>query len=485
MSKKVLGIIIAVVVVLAGAGVGTYFYLTNTPKNKYLLSEKQSYDAINTYFSDRFKQEMELQDGMAESSYKAGVSLNAEVPGTLLESVDIPESMVNSSKIDFNVAHDPENNTSQIAINPTIADNEIGNMAWSADKEFQYIEAPLLESPLKFKNDAIIQGLEKLTGEKMSDTEGLTNETVNLNTLMSSTVTQADIDKITAHYLKFILEEINEDNFTKDSGKVDVLGKEEKLDSITMDLKAKDVKQLTIATLKEMKADKDIEKIISKADQSIDYKKELDTLIKDAENADEKDFPAIKSIIYVDGKDVQKRVITMEAQGEKVKIDLDTKIGKDIEIKAVFGADDTAEVVTLEGSSKGQGDVKDSYTINMQDSFKAVITNEESLKDKTRTDAMVVKVDADGQTFEVKYDQSLMTDVKNNEQTSKGVVAFDISGETVKLNIDTTAKLKEAFKVDVKDAKDVNEMTDAEVEKVQTDVSSNLMGIYYGLMGGL
>ncbi|MBQ0139691.1 MAG: hypothetical protein KBT36_10360 [Kurthia sp.] len=482
MPKKFIAIIIGLVVIIGG-GIGAYFYFTNTPKNKYLLSEKKSYEAMNEYVGQRFESELAMQKDMTDDSYKMGASLYANVPDELIESMGIPASMVNSSKIEMSAAHDPNNKTSRISINPTVADSEIGNIVWSADKSYQYIEAPVLKTPLKFKNAEIIKSIEKLTGEKLSDTQGITNETLNLNTLMSSTVTQDDIDEITSRYLRFILEEIDGDKFTKGEDKVTVLGKEKTLDSVTLNLKPEDVKKLILSTLKEMKTDKDIQKIVKDTDVSIEYKKEIDDIIKEVEKAEKKEFPTIKSVIYVEGKDVQKRLMTVDFDGDALNVEMDTNIAKDIDMKLVVGSNEQPEFIQLEGSSKGKDDVKDHYTLTVGDEISADITNKETLKDKTRQDAVVFNINADTENYVVKYDQKLMTDAKNNKQTSKGVISFDMGGEPIQIHVDTDTVLKEKLDVKLADAQDMNDFTEEEMNQLKQDASSKMLGLYFTLMG--
>ncbi|GEK30618.1 hypothetical protein KZO01_09270 [Kurthia zopfii] len=489
MSKKVIAAIVAAVVVLVGGGVGAYFYITNTPKNAYLLSEQKSFESLNKYFSERYKNELKLADEMADDSYNGSVTLGAELSEGLISTMGIPESMVNSSKIEISAAHDPKNKSSQFAINPTIADSEIGNMSWSADKEFQYIEAPILPQPLKFKNNEIIAGIEKLTGEKMEDTEGLTNETLNLNTIMSSSITKDDMDKIVEHYLKFVIENIDEDLFKKDKGQVEVLGNKQKLNNITLDMKDSDVKKLIIAVLKEAKDDKDLAKIFEKSDASIDYKKELEKVIKDAEKAENKDFPAIKSVIYVDGKDILKREMTITADGEITKFDLDTKIDKEIDMALSISAKDAANFATIKGTSKGNKDFKDDYTLTINDEGTDAttinLTNDEKVDGDKRTNDLAVKFASGSEEYAVNYKQDMTTDVKNNNQKSSGTVSFDVQGETVKIFVDTKTKVKEALKVDVPEAQDVNQMSDKELQKVKDEVSQKVLGLFMAVQGGL
>lgn len=482
MSKKFIAIIIGLVVVIGG-GLGAYFYFTNTPKNKYLLSEKNAYDALKEYMGQRFESELAMQNNMTENSYKAGVSLYADVPNGLVESLGIPSSMVNSSKIELAAAHDPKNETSRISINPTLADSEIGKRVWSADKSFQYIDAPVLKQPLKFKNTEIIKGLEKLTGEKLANTQGLTNEALNLNTLMSSAITQDDMDEITGRYLRFILEAIDEDKFTKGKETVKVLGESEKLNSVTLDLKPADVKKVILATMKEMKADKDIQKIVKNTDASIDYKKEMDRLIKEVEKAQKKDFPTIKSTIYVDGKDIQKRLLTVDFDGNALTAEMDTKVAKDVEMNLVVGSEEQPGFLQLEGSSKGDKEVTDQYKLTVDDEFSVQLTNKETLKDKTRQDAAVIKINDTTEDAVVNYNQKLMTDTKNNKQTSEGVISFDVQGETVKIHVDTDTVLKEKLDVKIKDAQDMDNLTEAEMNRLKENASNELLGLYFTLIG--
>lgn len=483
MSKKIIAIIAAVVVVLGGAGAGAYYFLTSTPKNQYLLSEKEAYDTTNTYISERFKEELDIQNNMSGEAYKGELSLNAEVPGTVLSEMDIPESMVNSSEIKFLMANDPKSKTSQLAIQPTIASTEIGNIAWSADENFQYIEAPVLEEPLKFSNEAILEGLGKVLGESLTDVEGLSNDTLNLNTLMSATITSEEIDSLTQHYLKFVLEQLKDESFAKEDAEVDVFGEKKKLEKLTLKLTEKEMKDLIITVLEEAKKDKDLKEIVKKTDGTIDFTKEMDTLIKEAK--DTKSYPAMESIIYVDGKTIEKRQLTFTEGEDEIFINADLNVGKDLKMKMVAGSPEVPEFLVIEGSSKGKDKVTDAYVITLEDMGTATIKNDESMKDKTRTDNMVVDLKGiEGEEFTFNIDQDLMTDVKNNKQTSKATVSFDMQGETIKFNVNADMTLKEAYKVDVKDAQDVNEMSAAEVTKIQNQVSMNLMGLLFSVSGG-
>lgn len=74
--------------------------------------------------------------------------------------------------------------------------------------------------------------------------------------------------------------------------------------------------------------------------------------------------------------------------------------------------------------------------------------------------------------------------MKNNSQDSKGTVAFDVQGENIKLFVDTKTKLKEPLKLDVPNAKNVNDMTEDEVIKLREEVTNVFASLFMGL-GGL
>lgn len=108
MTKKAIAIVVALVVLVAAGGFGVYYYFTNTPKNKYLLSEKKSYEDVSNYLSERYKDEMALSNKMPNESYKSSITLGAELPETLTSEFGIPTDLIKSSKIELSAAHDPK-----------------------------------------------------------------------------------------------------------------------------------------------------------------------------------------------------------------------------------------------------------------------------------------------------------------------------------------------------------------------------------------
>lgn len=122
----IIGIIVALLA-LGGGGYAAYNFFTNTPKNLYLLSEQQSMKSLSEYVEKRYPEEMKFQKEMKDNSYDTTLNISADIPETLLESANVPKSVVDASSIQFHMAHDPKAENSILAFNPTIADEKIGS----------------------------------------------------------------------------------------------------------------------------------------------------------------------------------------------------------------------------------------------------------------------------------------------------------------------------------------------------------------------
>lgn len=132
--KKSKGLIIGLIaaIVLISGGVAAYFFMTNTPKNAYLLSEKKSMDNMSKYLETRFPEESKFQQKLKDESYASNLKLGVDVPESLTDGFGVSKSMVDSSNIILDLAHNGKEKKSKISITPTIADNNIGAFTWSA-----------------------------------------------------------------------------------------------------------------------------------------------------------------------------------------------------------------------------------------------------------------------------------------------------------------------------------------------------------------
>ncbi|WP_233455608.1 DUF6583 family protein [Macrococcoides canis] len=481
--KKSKGLIIGLIaaLVLIGGGAAAYFFMTNTPKNAYLLSEKQSMDNVSKYVEMRFPEETKFQQKLKDESYASNVKLGADVPESLIGGLGISKSVIDSSNIIFDVAHNGDEQQSKLSLTPTIADNKIGEFIWSADKDNQYLNAPILDKPLSVPNDKIIDTLKKLDSTLVE--EGMTNESLNLNNILSgATVSEEDVNKIAERYSKILVDKVEDENFKKDKEKVSVFGKDMDLDKLTMHLKREDVKKVVLAVLEEAKDDNELQELLKSQIQGKDVKKEIEKLIKDAKEEDVKNYPEINSIIYVDGKDILKRDLTIKGQDDKtVKVLGSSKIDDNLKVDYQLSADNE-EIVTVKGESKkSDNKFEDSYKllINDGEAKEVSFTNESTTDGGKRNDKGAIDLTQfAGDGMVLNFTNDMNTDVGNNEQKQKAEVSFDVEGETVKFLIDSNTKLKQDVKVDKKDARNLNTMSDSELSDLQIEVEDKFNEIF-------
>ena len=107
------------------------------------------------------------------------------------------------------------------------------------------------------------------------------------------------------------VDQLDDDNFEKTKEKVKIFDDEKDLKKVTMNLSEKDTKKIVVAILEEAKKDEDIKNIVEKQGNVKEYDKEIKDLLKKAKDEDVKNYPKVKSIIYVDGKEILKRDLTI------------------------------------------------------------------------------------------------------------------------------------------------------------------------------
>ncbi|QYA32968.2 DUF6583 family protein [Macrococcus psychrotolerans] len=481
--KKSKGLIIGLIaaLVLIGGGAAAYFFMTNTPKNAYLLSEKKSMDNMSKYVEMRFPEESKFQQKLKDESYASNLKLGVDVPENLTDGLGVSKSMIDSSNIILDLAHNGKEKKSKISLTPTIADNDIGAFTWSADKDNQYLDAPVLDKPLNVPNNKIVDTLEKLNPTLVE--EGMTNESLNLNNILSgATISEEDVNKIAERYIKIVVDSVKDENFKKDKEKVSVFGKNMDLDKLTMHLKREDVKKVVLAVLEEAKDDKELQELLKSQNQGKDVKQEIEKLIKDAKKEEVKNYPEINSIIYVDGKDILKRDLTIKGQDDKdVRILGSSQINDNLKLDYHLSAGDEEILIVKGESKKSDKKFEDSYQLLFNDSEEKEVsfTNVSTADGGKRNDKGTVDLtQLAGSDMVLNFNNEMNTDIGNNEQKQKAEVSFDVEGEAVKILLDSNTKLKQDFKVAKKDARNLNTMSDSELSDLQTEVEDKFDEIF-------
>ncbi|MGW7934042.1 hypothetical protein ACWEWW_05740 [Staphylococcus xylosus] len=478
--KIVIAVVIGVLLVVGIGGAAVYYFTKNTPKNTYLLSEQETAKKLQEYGEGRFENEFKFQDKMKDESYLVNLSASVDVPNRLLKSAEIPKSAVDATKLGLKMGHDPDKEKSILSVTPTVADNEIGEFQWGADKNHQYYSAPILDDVYKAKNDELTDVYKKVTGDTTSvngDNKTVTNDTLNLNSLLSgSQISQDKIDEISSRYSEIIIDKLDDDNFEKDDATIKIDGEDKDVNKVTMNISKGEVKSIVTKVLKEAKDDKDIKAIAEEQFKSEEYESTIEDALEDVKDTNKDEFPSVKSVIWEDDNQILKRDLTLKAQdGTEVKltgtsqID-DDKLTMDYKIKA----EDNTEISLKGESTKDDDKYKDEYKLVFDEGYKTTdltLTNNESQDGDKRTDKGNVKVNANYETTTIDYDNTLETDTKNNSQKQDLKIMTDIDDEKVTFNIKGDTKLKEDIKFKQANAQDLNKMTDSDFRKLQREIS--------------
>src|SRR5699024_5401018 len=338
---------------------------------------------------------------------------------------------------------------------PTVADNEVGEFQWAADKDNQYYSAPILDDVYKAKNDELVDVYENLTGDTSSTSSSMnsnqtpiTNDTLNLNSLLSGTqISQEKVDEISKRYSELIIDELDDDNFEKEDDKVDVDGEEQDVNKVTMSISKGEMKSITTTVLEEVKKDKEIKDIAEDQFNAEDYDDTIDEALEDVKDADKDEFPSLKSVIWEDDNQILKRELTMkDDSGSEVKLE-GTSLIKDDNLTMDYELSAENSKISLKGeSTKNDDKYEDEYTLGFDDGIKESdikLTNEETQDGNKRTDKGDIEIKANYDELKIEYDNKLETDVKNNSQKLDLDVTTEVESEPVTLNLKGETKLKE------------------------------------------
>jgi len=242
-------------------------------------------------------------------------------------------------------------------------------------------------------------------------------------------------------------------------------------------------KKIDKTNLKKDKKDEDIKNIVEKQGNVKEYDKEIKDLLKKAKDEDVKNYPKVKSIIYVDGKEILKRDLTITNKDkEKVRIQGTNVIDDGVQVDYKVSAPGEDGGLTLKGKSTGKDEISDKYDLEIKENSYSTTTlkldNKSKVDGDKRTDkGTVTLTPSTGSKFDLNYENNLTTDVKNNEQKQKFNISFEQNGEPIKLMIDGKTELKKDIKFKKDGAVDFNTLSSSEVDDIGDEVQDKFEDI--------
>lgn len=487
MSKK-LKIIIPIIIVLlllAGIAWGVYAFIMNTPKNAYLKSEQHTAEKYQNYVDERFKNELEFQDKFKDNSFVSQMDINLNVSDKLIKGMGLPKSLVDASKIEGKIGHDPKAKKSIIQLNPTIADSNIGKFQWAADDNNQYFESPLFKDIYSVSNKELVKTDSKISGITVKNLEenGITNQnsTLNLNSVLGKAQSQQDdLDTLVKSYSNILIKHVDDDDFTKGKKQeIKINGAKHKVKKLTLKISREKAKEITVAALKHAQKDDDLRKILANDLPGKEYDKEMKKRLKKAQDTQEQDYPKIESDIYVEGKDILKRNVKITDKDDKTTNLKGTNTLDDNKLKLDYVLDLPEDnnlnlKVVSSGEDKSyKDDIELSSTMNY-DHSKVNISNKEKVDGHKRKDQGDITLNLhNNEEQKLTYENTLDTDAKNNQQKQKLNIGFKLSQEPVNIIINNSTKLKEKIDFNTAGAKDFNKLSKKERKKLIEEIEKS------------
>ncbi|MDY0405393.1 DUF6583 family protein [Virgibacillus sp. 179-BFC.A HS] len=154
-SKKLLAIILVAVLVVAGA-VAAFALLNKSPKAKYFLAEKQSFDKVAEHVKEQYQPEVDWYEITQKNPVKNDFELtgNYESPygGFSTDDMFSPEQIVNNSKLKVSTQTDLENKKATMTLNGSMGEIETGDIAFSIDSHKLSAKLPFLDELLQIKD---------------------------------------------------------------------------------------------------------------------------------------------------------------------------------------------------------------------------------------------------------------------------------------------------------------------------------------------
>lgn len=326
MSKKVIGIIVAALVVVLGVGgVSAYFIIFQSDKAQYFKAEQSTFEYMEDKLSEQFESELDWNEKTQEEPVDMSAELSAEYedPNNMGDEMgdmfDI-EDIVNNSSLMLNSQTDLEGHKSNMGLEMDVASFELKDFNIYLDDSRVVVDLPFLDESLQITDEDLNESMQEIDPD-FKDAD------INFESFFESAqgLPDEDIEDLKEDYIISVYDNLPKDAFDSEKETIEVDGEDVKAKKITMDLSEEQVKEMLISMLEKAEDDEDLQKIIKDRMQAqmmgvsadsadVDLETDVDELfdegIPEVIDAIEDDFhmeDGITSTIWVDDKKVAKR----------------------------------------------------------------------------------------------------------------------------------------------------------------------------------
>lgn len=490
MSKKgIIGIIIAAVVLIGGGA--AFALLSKSPKQAYMLAEKDNLENWQSLFEARYENELEWYDKTQNEKSESDATISFKVPESANDEFGML-AMLNTFSLVMNSQNDLKEGISNNTITVNMMGNPVGNLLVGLNKHDLTVGSSLTNTM-------------KIDDKKLSEylaAQGMEDADIDFTEIFSPEgikQQQQDAEYLAQHYFTVFFKSLDDKNFTSDKGEVDVYGSKVKAENIVMTLDEAQIRKTAKALLDELAKDEKTKTIIERnmKTQSFgmegveqptieDFYAEIDKAREDIDSAELPD--EVKSSIWVNDKIIVNRDLTITDKDDTFTVKGMRDVKKNnSNFKYVFTAP-TGEEATLVGELVFDGKKVNDLIEFTANQTTITYTANEDIKDKNNIfERKITVADGSGELDlpatngsiawegEMTYDKDAFDGVHNF------VVTTD-DEELGRMVIDSKTKLIKkvepmTFDNTVENLSDQTpEEIDAYLETVMNDVLGSFMG---------
>ncbi|CEA01396.1 hypothetical protein BN1050_00893 [Metalysinibacillus saudimassiliensis] len=492
MSKKgIIGIIIAAVVLIGG---GAAFALLNkSPKQAYMLAEKENAENWQSLFEARYDKELDWYNKTQTEKSESDATISFKVPENTNDEFGML-AMLNSFTLALNSQNDLKEGLSNNKIDISMMGNAMGSILVGLNKHELTVGSSLTDTM-------------KIDDKKLSEylaTQGMEDADIDFTEVFSPQGVkqqQEDAEYLAKHYFEVFFKSLDDKNFTTKKGDVEVYGAKVKAENIVMTLDEAQIRKTAKALLDEVAKDEKTKTIIERniKSQSFgmegveqpsieDIYAEIDKAREDIESAELPD--EVKSSIWVNNKVIVSRDFAITDKDDTFTIKGMREAKKDnANFKYVFTAP-TGDEATLLGELVFDGKKVNDMIEFTVDQATVTYTANEDVTDKNRIfERKITATDKSGELGlpatngaiawegETSYEKDAFDGVHNF------VVSTD-DNELGRMVIDSKTKLVKKVEPMKTEGTvvDLSTKTPEEIDAYLEEVMGNLFG---SLLGGM
>lgn len=367
-SKKALIGGVSTAVVLAG-GIGTYAFLSKSPKQEYLLAEYTTFDQTIGLFEERYANELQWAETTKQNATSSDYELSMSMDDYSYSLDPMALEIMNGTSAQIGIEADPTNATYAASFGATVLDYTIDDFTFYLTDESVLAKLPFQEEALELKLDGLANFSEVTTGDDLC----LQNIDLSKYVKQGSSISEQDLNYLKTEYAMALYEALPEEAFTKDG------------DSLTMALTPAHLNQLTDELIAKAEKDTELHRILDEALlysdpcltlTSTDMIAELKTELENTPF--EKGFT---STIVVDGNQIISRELANDYFVLSGTQSLDDGLLWDYEFQDQASA---SNKILFTGQFAAGKSGKDEVQIKMTEEFEFSYTSDESFASNTR-----------------------------------------------------------------------------------------------------